>query len=92
MSESVNKVGPSNQNAHSNSRVEVILGLNDIAIPLKRVCGSRCGCGKGEWCNDEPLSLLQVQECGVDLICWSVEGVSADHTNCWYRAGVKVHT
>lgn len=59
------------------SRVEVILGLNDIAIPLKGVGGSCCGCWKGEWCNNESLSFLQVQECGVDLVCWSVEGVPA---------------
>lgn len=58
-------------------RVEVILRLNDIAIPLNAVGGCCRGSGQREGGNHESLSLLQVDICGVHLISWGVEGVSA---------------
>lgn len=58
-------------------RVEVILRLDDIAIPLDAVGGCCCGSGQREGGNHESLSLLQVDICGVDLISWGVESVSA---------------
>lgn len=65
----------------TNVRVEVVLGLNDVAIPLNAVSCCCCGSRQCEGSNDEPLSLCQVDICGVDLVGWGVEGVPAHTSN-----------
>lgn len=64
-----------------NLRVEVVLGLDDVAIPLDAVSCRCCGSWQCEGSNDEPLSLCQVDICGVDLVGWGVEGVTANYSN-----------